>query len=294
MSALGELDPLGDTALSTLDPADFFSGRGARNIEDMARETQESSISELQRQFDISQGRLQPALDEAVPAIGLQAALAGAQGPEAQAMAMQGLQLSPDQQFAQEQSQRLINSGSAATGGLGGGDRLRSLTQLGTDFASQGLSNQFNRLGTVAGTGQNAGSGLAGLGSRFAQDVAGVNTAGTQGAIDAIQGAQQQRSSAVQTGIGALSALSDEAKKRDIKLLSHEECFNLMMKTPISVWKYLEECGIDDKYHFGPMYQEAPEEIKQDGEKALNIHDELWLIAGAMKHMHEVQKCQTA
>lgn len=293
MSSLSDFDPTGDKALATLDPADFFSGRGAKKSEKEARETQDIQIDELRRQFDISQERLQPALEQAVPAFGLQSAISGAQGSEAQAAAIGGLQQTPDQAFAQEQAGRQLNTASAATG-AGGGTRLRQLAELGTSFAQQGLSNQFNRLGTVAGTGQAAGTGLAGLGSRFAQDVGQVVQTGAQNQINAIGQAQQQRSQAAGTGLGVLAAFSDENMKDSVKDLTNKECYDLVKDTPIRTWKYLEECGIDREFHFGPMAQEAPELIKVDGKEALKIHDELWLIAGAMKYMMEQMKCQTA
>lgn len=295
MSSLGDLleDPFGDkgveAALTLLDPADFATGRGAREIERSAKETQESQTAELQRQFDIGQARIEPTFQEAVPAFERQAALSGALGGEAQGLALQGFQEAPGTQFARQQGLRLIESGAAATGGLGGGDRLRQLSEFGTQLATRGLGNEFGRLGVVSGSGQGAGTELVGLGSRFAGNVANVAQTGAQGQIAAIQQGQQQRANAATTGVGLLAAFSDKDMKTDIKDLSHEECFNHVMSTPLFAWKYLEECGIDKDEHFGPMYQDAPDCIKTDGEKSLQVHDELWLIAGAMKHMMGVK-----
>lgn len=274
---------------TVLDPGDFFTGRGAGELERSARETQELQQGELRRQFDIGQERLEPTFREAVPAFQLQSALSGAQGADAQRRALEGRQETPGAAFQREQGLRMLESGAAVSGGLGGGDRLRSLSRFGVDLASRDLSNQFGRLGIVSGAGQGAGTELVGLGSRFAGNIAGIGTAGAQGQINAIQQGQQQRQQAASAGIGLLAAFSDENMKTDIKTLSAEQCFNHVMNTPISAWKYLEECGIDTEEHFGPMYQEAPDCIKTPGEKSLQVHDELWLIAGAMKHMMEVK-----
>jgi hypothetical protein len=287
MSSLSDFDPTGDSALTTLDPGDFFTGRGGRALEESARRSQAGQIGELRRQFDLGQQRLEPTFAEAVPAFQRQSALSGAQGADAQGLALSQRIESPDTEFQRQQGLRLLSSGAASTGGLGGGDRLRNLTRLGTDLASRGLQNDFNRLGVVSGAGQGAGNELVGLGSRFAGNVAGVNQAGAQGRIDAIQDTQQQRSQNVQGGLGLLSALSDEAKKENVRDLSSKECFDLVATTPLKAWTYLKECGIDEKEHFGPMYQESPDCIKTQGEKSLQVHDELWLIAGALKHVME-------
>lgn len=277
------------TTSEFFDPADFFSGRSGKESERSARTIRDLELGELRRQFDIGQERLQPTLAEAVPAFQLQSALAGSQGPQAQQLALQGLGEAPGTEFAREQGLRLIESGAAATGGLGGGNRLRDLTRFGTELASRGLQNQFSRLGIVSGAGQGAGSELVGLGSRFAQNVGAVTQQGAQNITQALQQQQQQRAQAAGTGIGIGAAvLSDENMKTDIKNISNEECFNLVMKTPLKAWRYLKECDIDTDLHLGPMSQEAPDCIKTEGKEALNLHDELWLIAGALKHHYEV------
>ena len=41
------------------------------------------------------------------------------------------------------------------------------------------------------------------------------------------------------------------------------------------------------KERIGPLFQESPDCIKFEGMKALDLHDELWLIGGAIKHLAE-------
>jgi len=76
--------------------------------------------------------------------------LAGALGPEEQAQAFAAFQEDPGTGFLREQGLRLVETGAAATGGTGGGERLRELTRFGQGLALQDLSNRFNRLGATA------------------------------------------------------------------------------------------------------------------------------------------------
>jgi hypothetical protein len=98
----------------------------------------------------------------------IQQALSGALGPEAQGLAFEQFQESPGVEFLRNQGLRLIESGAGATGGLGGGDRLRALTEFSQGLALQDLSNQFNRLGAVTGTGLTAAQALGGVSGQAA------------------------------------------------------------------------------------------------------------------------------
>lgn len=79
-----------------------------------------------------------------------QQAFAGALGPEAQQQAFGAFQEDPGTQFLREQGLRLIGSGAAAAGQLGGGERLRELTRFSQGLALQDLSARFDRLGATA------------------------------------------------------------------------------------------------------------------------------------------------
>lgn len=275
---------------TVLDPGDFVGLRGGEELKDIATETTEAQVEELRRQFDIGQERLAPTLAEAVPAFQLQAALSGSQGPEAQRLALQQQQQAPGTAFAREEGLRFIESAAGAGGGLGGGERLRQLTRFGTELAQRGLGEQFGRAGVVSGAGQGAGTELVGLGSRFAGNIGQVQQAGAQNISQAIQQQQATRAQTAGTAVGAgVALLSDRNMKEDIHSLSPEECFNHVKNTELFAWRYMEECGIDTEQHFGPMAQDAPDIIKVEGKEALRLHDELWLIAGAMKHLMGVK-----
>jgi len=80
---------------------------------------------------------------------------------------------------------RLIESGAGATGGLGGGDRLRELTKFSQGLALQDLSTRFGRLGDVARTGLtavgNVGNLRAGLGAQQVGSITGAGAAKGRG-----------------------------------------------------------------------------------------------------------------
>ncbi len=203
------------------DPFDLLGTKAGRETREVQQQAAAASLAELRRQFDIGQERLEPFFQEAVPAIQLQAAISGARGPEAQAQAFQQFQESPGTQFLREQGLRLIDTGAAATGGLGGGERLRELTQFSQGLALQDLQGQFGRLGAVSGQGQAAGQELAGLGERFATGTGGILGQQASAAAQGIQNQQAQQQSTLGTigGIAA-SVFSDIRLKENIEKIT--------------------------------------------------------------------------
>jgi len=88
-----------------------------------------------------------------------------------------------------EQGLRQVGAGAAATGGVGGGERLRELTKFSQGLALQDLSNRFGRLGDVTGTGLQAAGQLGQLrGQSAAGQAQGIQFAG-QGRAAGIAGA---------------------------------------------------------------------------------------------------------
>lgn len=118
----------------------------------------------------IAQG-LAPFADPGISAFQLQAAQAGALGPEAQARAISQFQESPGQQFLREEQERAILRNAAATGGLGGGNVLSELQRRAFERAQTDFGNQFSRLGSLS----QIGAGLTGQGvAQGAQAVLGT------------------------------------------------------------------------------------------------------------------------
>ncbi len=105
-------------------------------------------------------------------AAGMQAALTGAMGPEAQQAAQANFSQSPAAQYQMEQMQRATERSAAARGGLMGGNVLRELQQNAAGIASQDYQNQFQNLGQVADRGFQRQSVVDQMKTGLARDLA--------------------------------------------------------------------------------------------------------------------------
>lgn len=114
-------------------------------------------------------------------------AASGVYGPEAQQAFYNSFVEDPGTQYLREQGLRDINRQMAARGGLGGGSRLRAITEFSQNLANQNLANRLNELGTLAQTDLSVASQLAGLrtglGSNIASGLANAGAARAQGQI---------------------------------------------------------------------------------------------------------------
>jgi len=239
-----------------LDPFDLLGRKAKKAGEKKQKTAAASSLLELQRQFDIGQERLEPFFQEAVPAFQLQSAISGARGPEAQAEAFQQFQESPGTQFLREQGLRLIDTGAGATGGLGGGERLRELTKFSQGLALQDQERQFNQLGVVSGQGQAAGQQLVGLGERFATGTGGILGQQASAAAQGIANQQAQQQSTLGTIVGgAASIFSDIRLKENIEKIGELNGLNWYQ------WDWTEEAKaiVGDQQPEGVIAQEVQE-----------------------------------
>ena len=165
----------------------------------------QAGIEEQQRQFDITtqklgsagvqnriqleraqrqqQAQLDPFAQAGVSALEQQQALLGLGSPEQQAQAQQALTETPGQQFIRGRQEKALLRGAAAIGGLGGGNVRTALQQQATGFAQQDLANQFSRLQSLTGGGQQAASqiGQGQLQTGAGIGTGGINTAARQG-----------------------------------------------------------------------------------------------------------------
>lgn len=167
---------------------------------------QEAGIAEQRRQFDITQGSLQPFQEAGVAALGQQQALLGLGGAEAQQAAFDQFSQSPGQQFLRDRAQKNLLRNSAAIGGLGGGNVRSALVQQGVGFAQQDFQNQFGRLGQLAGQGQAAATNIGQFGAQAAGNISQGLIGGSQARASGILGAQQARSQQQQNLFGLASA----------------------------------------------------------------------------------------
>lgn len=110
---------------------------------------------------------------------------------------MAQFQNSPGYQFQQQQGQGAILNNASALGGVKSGNTLKALNSFGQGVANQDYWNaynayttnqntQFNRLDTLAGSGQNAAANLGGLGAGVGAQI-GSNQIGAGNAIAAGQ-----------------------------------------------------------------------------------------------------------
>ena len=117
-------------------------------------------------------------------AAGIQSALSGAMGIQAQRDALANLK--PVSDFLTEHGERGLTRNAAALGGLGGGNVRRELVRFGQGLAGESAQQQFNNLGVTADRGFNALGSIAGLRGQQAgisQDVGhgSANILGAQG-----------------------------------------------------------------------------------------------------------------
>jgi hypothetical protein len=139
-----------------------------------------------------------PYREAGTTALQQQLALSGALGQDA---FNQAYQESPQMAFLREQGMRANLAGSAATGGLGGGNVQKELQRFGQGLSSQGLQQQIANLGALSGQGLGATGSAANIATSGGQNLA--NLAQQQGLtnLQALQ-AQGQNLANITTGAG--------------------------------------------------------------------------------------------
>jgi len=158
------------------------------------------------QQFQDTKDVLNPFVEGASGAYQLQQAQSGALGPEAQAAAFKGYKESPGVAWQREQGMRGLNQNLAATG-VGGGGRLKAISDYNQGLAMQDFSNQFNRLGATTGVGLNAAQALTGAGATSAAGQAQSIMAGGAARASGTLGRSAAFSSGVQS-LGNIYAMN--------------------------------------------------------------------------------------
>lgn len=176
---------------------DVFFG-GAEKKAGKAREAGiTEGIEEQRRQFDITQEQFAPFVERGGLAGERQAEFLGLRGPEAEQAAIAGFTESPGQVFLRERGERALLRGSAAIGGLGGGNVRTALQEQGIGFAQQFLGERLDRLAGVARGGLSAVGQQAGFGGRISENIA--RLLGTRG--EARAGGILGRASGIRSGL---------------------------------------------------------------------------------------------
>ena len=99
----------------------------------------------------------------------------------------------PSYQFRKQQGMDGIESSAAASGGLLSGAALKGLNRYNSDLASQEYGNAFNRLSSVAGTGQTTATNLGQFGAQNALNQGNAAIGGANAQANGIVGAAGAR-----------------------------------------------------------------------------------------------------
>ncbi len=180
------------------------SGLGSSAAEKAAQlQTQASQegIAEQARQFDVTQGNLNPFIDAATRGVVSQQAGIGLLGNEAQQQFFDEFQQSPGQQYIRDQQEQALIRNSAATGGLGGGRVQTALQGQAANFANQTFGTHMNRLAAITGSGQTAATNLGGIGQQAAVNTGNLLTNQGQAGAAGVMGQNQ----AVQQGVQGIT-----------------------------------------------------------------------------------------
>lgn len=227
------------------DPFDLFGVRSQASA-DLAYERQLGASQQAQafreKMFDRLVGLQQPYLTAGGEAAGIQAALIGAMGPEAQQQAMQNMQQSPGYQFRLKEGVKNINQNMAAQGQLLGGNRLKAIQQFGTQTAQDEFANQVQRLAAVSGLGQKAASAVGGVGQSVSSGIASDIMAGGQAGAQSVLAAQQAQAQKTGDAAGLIGSvvgmfMSDERLKEDIFKVGKFNGLN------VYTWKWNDEAN---------------------------------------------------
>lgn len=275
--------------------------------------TAEKALAETQRQYDVTRGDQLPNIDTGHQALAQQRNLTGLEGQTAQQQAFNEFNESPGQAWLRNRTMQGVLNNASATGSLGGGNTKRALQANAAGLASQEYGQHYNRLAGLSGTGQQSASNIGALGAQQSGLASNLMMAGGQAAASGQLGSAQARASGLQqqaqmgaaqtqsnvglagAGLSALMMFSDINLKKDISEFTESDlksCYDTVVDMEMFNWKYREETNLPDGYHMGPMYQNAPNCIKTDNKefKALDVHKEMMLLAGALKYAHMQNK----
>lgn len=163
--------------------------KGIEEATNVQTESNKAAIEEQRRQFDKLQEVLAPFTAAGTGAIGSLSALAGIDGPEAEAAAIEAIKGGPEFGALVESGENAILQNASATGGLRGGNVQGSLAQFRPQILSQLINQRFGRLGGVAQLGQasaaGVGAGAINTGQGISRSLGEIGRVGAEGALGA-------------------------------------------------------------------------------------------------------------
>jgi hypothetical protein len=134
-----------------------LGGKGAKKAAKKAAAAQtaaaNAAIGEERRQFDLTRSDFMPYLDEGKLGLGGLGDLIGVNGNDKQGSAIEALQASPYYQSLYRNGLEANLQNASATGGIRGGNEVRSLADFGADTLNQTIQQQLSALAGLAGMG---------------------------------------------------------------------------------------------------------------------------------------------
>lgn len=240
-------------------------------------------------------------------------ALSQMQNPNFQkSFSMDDFQQDPGYQFQMQQGQQAIQRASAAKGLNMSGGTLKDLQSYSQGLANQDYqqayqnyntnqTNQFGRLSTIAGMGQNATNNLDAASMNYGNQVAGTQMGLGNAAAAAYGNEASMNAGFVNSAIGAAGAAAggaaksgavacDRRLKTDIEEVSKEELSELKQHLKAYRFKYKDEKKWGSGQHVGVMTQDLAKSRlgrtlvteDKDGNQLLDIGRVMMLFLATM------------
>jgi hypothetical protein len=178
----------------------LIGASAAKDAANTQAEAADKGIAQQDKQFEAMKKLLEPFVNAGSGAIASQQDLVGANGNVAQQSAIDAIKNSSQFNELNKQGQDAILQNASATGGLRGGNVQGALGQFSPALLNSLISEQYNRLGGIAGVGANAAAGVGNAGLQT-----GVNNANLlqqQGA--AVAGGQLAVGAGAQNGLNSI------------------------------------------------------------------------------------------
>lgn len=182
----------------------LLASSSAKKAAQAQTSSEQAALAQQQAQWAATRASEQPFISAGTGALGQEGNLIGTNGNDAQSAAITALQNSPYYQSLYRNGLQANLANASATGGIRGGNEVRSLANFGADTLAQTIQQQLANLSGLSSMGANAAAGLGSLGQANSNAQSGLLQG--QGAAQAggILGSQ----GAINSGInGAFSAL---------------------------------------------------------------------------------------
>lgn len=174
--------------------ASSSASKSSRRAADAQVQANDRAIAEQRRQFDETRALLQPYVEAGGPALQEQLAILGLLGDERQDASIAQQERSPFFQALAQQGEDALLQNASATGGVRGGNVQGALSQFRPNLLNSFINQQYERLGGIAGMGQNAAAGVGNFGANMAGNVSNLLVGSGQARAGGIlaQGQAQQ------------------------------------------------------------------------------------------------------